>query len=935
MIFFSKNLKQLKIAHWNCFKLTQSRHFELENFLNFFKPDIFSLQEIKLNEEEVRLNLNFHGYTAYINTRKVSPEHGGGVAVLIRSDIPHSPINVIDESLEIVGLKVELNEVCFDFFSLYSPPNQVIPYEFFIDLEVKKSEFILVGDLNSKTKTIGCKSRDQSGDILDQILNDTSFIIHNNESPTYFQFRNDIRILKEKDRNIPQYAEILDLVLSSSSLSNKIQNFEVQIDHQMTSDHCPITFSFELEKSYKLDKNENKTRLNFAKADWALFRKLLEETAKVISESTLYSLNIDQLNDLITKHLLDAVEKSIPKYINRGKNSLPKYIVDMIKQKREIRKEMKKKNSGNLKTFYNRLTSQIKVLIKEYREKLWLNMFEKFGPYPVSSRLFWQKINLARSSKQSAAIPTLIKDSVEYKSDEEKSGVFASMLSEIYSANDNEHDFDENIKHQINEEVKLLNFSDDFLPFSTFDLVKAIQKIKVGSSPGEDTLHNILLKNIPYDYLNRVLSVLVNRAVSTGIPNEWKKAKIIMIPKHDGKSKDPEKYRPISLTSCLGKLVERLIKKRLYNQLEGKKFFAKQQSGFRNKKGASDSLLFFTQKISETLNREKKACGIFFDISKAFDKVWHNGLVYKLIKLNVPSYILKYIIDFLKDRKFRVCVGDSMSKVCEILCSVPQGSVLGPLLFLIFINDIPLADSKHISYSSLFADDLATLFFYNKKGKIKVKIKAYLKSLVSWLFKWRLKMNASKCSYIIFSGAGSRNTEKFEMNFGNGNIPYNPNPIFLGVTFDEFLNFKDHTDNLVTRARKRLNIIKIFSHKSWHLSHVTLKGVYNAIISSIFNYSFFAVARIAKTNLEKLQRIQNRAIRSIYRLEWTSPSIVIHALSNLLPVRDRLIQLGERHLAKALLNNEYVFLLLQEYLGSISSIRRNERDTPICLFHKK
>ena len=130
-------------------------------------------------------------------------------------------------------------------------------------------------------------------------------------------------------------------------------------------------------------------------------------------------------------------------------------------------------------------------------------------------------------------------------------------------------------------------------------------------------------------------------------------------------------------------------------------------------------------------------------------------------------------------------------------------------------------------------------------------------------------MNASKCCYTIFSGAGSKNKEKFEMNFVNGNIPYNSNPVFLGVTFDEFLNFRNHAESLEKRARKRLNIIKIFSHKSWHLSHETLKGIYNAIIGSIFTYSFFAVARIAKTNLDRLQRVQNRSIRSIYRLEWT------------------------------------------------------------------
>ena len=285
--------------------------------------------------------------------------------------------------------------------------------------------------------------------------------------------------------------------------------------------------------------------------------------------------------------------------------------------------------------------------------------------------------------------------------------------------------------------------------------------------------------------------------------------------------------------------------------------------------------------------------------------------------------------------KFKVSIGDTLSERGETLCSVPQGSVLGPILFLIYINDIPLADSKHICYSSFFADDLATLFTFKKPGRIGSTMKKYMENLVSWMFKWRLKINATKCSYIVFAGDGSRNKTKFELLINGARIPYDPNPIFLGIVFDEFLNFRAHVEKLVTKARPRLNIIKIFSHKSWKLSHETLKGIYEALIGSLFVYSFFAVARIADTNLERLQKIQNRALRCIYRTEWTCPTDLIHSMSDIPLVRDKLIKIGKKYLSKAKMDNSNVRLLLAEYLDSISSIRRDDKDTPLCLFYDR
>ena len=126
----------------------------------------------------------------------------------------------------------------------------------------------------------------------------------------------------------------------------------------------------------------------------------------------------------------------------------------------------------------------------------------------------------------------------------------------------------------------------------------------------------------------------------------------------------------------------------------------------------------------------------------------------------------------------------------------------------------------------------------------------------------------------------------FDLRLNEESIPYNPNPVFLGITFDEYLCFNSHFENLRIRALKRLNIIKIFSHKSWHINRKTLTNIYRALIGSIFDYSFFTVACVAPTNLGLIQRIQNRAIRCIYKLKWDSPTNELFPTSGVIFLRE-------------------------------------------------
>jgi hypothetical protein len=261
--------------------------------------------------------------------------------------------------------------------------------------------------------------------------------------------------------------------------------------------------------------------------------------------------------------------------------------------------------------------------------------------------------------------------------------------------------------------------------------------------------------------------------------------------------------------------------------------------------------------------------------------------------------------------------------------------VLGPIIFFVFIGDISLASEKHSSYSALFADDLDDIFFFKKPERITQIINKYLSKLMVWLSSWRLKMNASKCMYTIFSG-GRSGSIKLKLLLFREEIPYNPKPVFLGITFDESLCFNEHFLRLRARALKRLNIIKIFSHRSWHLSEKTLRNIYTALIGSLFDYSFFTVASVSNSSIKLVETIQNRAIRCIYRLKWDSPTKDLFNLSKILFIKDRFLQMGSRYITKCFkYKNKFTILLVEEYLGGWSAVtaKTHVTKTPLGAFY--
>ena len=209
----------------------------------------------------------------------------------------------------------------------------------------------------------------------------------------------------------------------------------------------------------------------------------------------------------------------------------------------------------------------------------------------------------------------------------------------------------------------------------------------------------------------------------------------------------------------------------------------------------------------------------------------------KLFRARIPWDIVKWIEYFLQDRTFQVKIGDHITNKYNITCGVPQGAVLSPTLFSVFINDIPLNKKKHFSNSLLFSDDLLLIHTIRKLNKnVESKINQQVKKIGEWLFKWRLEMTPSKCKYVIFSNDKKRaKEEKLNIVLNEVNLDKSDSITFLGIVFDKYLSFGENVKKIQEKCCNRMKLIKILRQNRWHLSLSTKLSLYKSLIRSIYS----------------------------------------------------------------------------------------------------
>ena len=419
--------------------------------------------------------------------------------------------------------------------------------------------------------------------------------------------------------------------------------------------------------------------------------------------------------------------------------------------------------------------------------------------------------------------------------------------------------------------------------FSSNNVENELKKLDTTKTMGADGIHPIILNKCA-NSCSKILSAIFVKSYETGIvPLKWKEADLTPLPK-SGTKTNPSNYRPISLTSVPCKVMERIIKSKMMEHLITNNLIVPQQHGFVKQKSCLTNLIETLDFLTESLNRGFYAILIYLDFAKAFDKVSHKALIYKLQCYGYNEKLIRWLIGFLTKRRQRVKIEDAYSEWREVLSGVPQGSVLGPLLFVIFINDMPKLVTNIVK---LFADDSKLLAQIKNKNIDYKTIQSDLDSLVTWANEWKMCFNSGKCKWMrIGRGKLIKHVEEIDgKTVSKRKIIHDNEPITfymidsstgnqhkleettverdLGVLISNDLKSFAQSKKAAAKANSVLGQLKRSIIK---FDKFTLKTLYTSIVRPHLEYASSAWSPYRSKDIKILETVQRRATKLVPEL---------------------------------------------------------------------
>lgn len=792
-------------------------------------------------------------------------KRGGGVAIFTtKSNLNFQifELKYLTPDIESVFVQTDKNK-CIG--CIYRPPsgninNFLEKFEEILEfISHKGYQAYICGDFN-----INLKEKNSSSENLELIM-------------LSYSFRN---IVDSPTRVTLESETLIDLVITNDD--SHIKNEVLKSD---LSDHFPILTTF---KENSLQINEKYTYRNYSEKNLTGFKLECnqlnwDEIYNEQNPDVAYDIFYTKLMSIYNKYFPDIQGNKIHKV-----NDLP-WITKELKKSKKIKNKLFKKylKSKDLldlniyKNHRNKLNREFRQAKIEYYNKTFISKDKK---------QIWIELNkLMHRTTQPNKIESIIKNDTVITD----KGKLPDIFNEFF-INVNDDTINPNTKI-LNDPLEYIKLSQpnsfSFIPTSPIEVQKVISRMKNKVSTGIDL---IIIKPIKLisESLSYPLAFLINLSLEKGIfPNALKKALVKPIFKK-GNEQLVSNYRPISILPVFSKIYESIISTQMTQYLEKFSLLYKKQYGFRVNKTTEMAILDLTERVKINLDNGETNIGIFLDIQKAFDTINHKLLLQKLDKYGFRGVVNDWIKSYLSNRYQSVEINNIRSVEKEIIKGVPQGSILGPLFFLVFINDLHNAvDEAPI----LFADDTNLLFHNIDLDTLINTTNNQLKGIDNWFSANLLKLNYEKTQMIIWSPHHQLDVNKLyikdKIKISEVILNFVPNLTYLGIKIDEALNWQAHITYII---KKIAFILKIISQQKTLLPQIIRKQLYYALIYPHLIYGIVIWGDSNKKFINKLLLLQKRFLRILYDVGWYDAITIYFKKDNIFTIN----QLYHLHLGQ-------------------------------------
>jgi endonuclease/exonuclease/phosphatase family metal-dependent hydrolase len=841
----SKNTNYLRLMAWNANSITNKKD-ELADFMKRQKIHVCLVSETLLKPAN---KFKQHKHSTYRTDRATQ---GGGTAIIIRSDIQHHNIDLLPlNSMEATAVVVQTSKGPIKLVAVYKQPGKKLDIEDIDKICNSKMPTIVAGDFNCKHPAWHSKITTAQGRTLYNHCCKKQIQISGPVTPTHYP----------DNGNKP---DVLDFVLSS----NLQDSLEVTTVNALSSDHNPIIIEY---GDTATQEDPLPARINIKRTDWKGYRdeittklQLATSTKKQQSEQEINN-SIQHLTDIILVALTNNSPLAEPPKSHESLFALPTNIIKSIQAKNKVRRVWQTTRTPHIKALLNQMTKGVQEQIHAFKNKAWKEKIEQLNTQDNS---LWQMTRcLTRTAR---ANPPLHGTRGLVYTATDKANTMADTLENTFTPNDDPSDIDQ--IELVEDAVEDFSQANTQAPLSGEDICspkevrETIDRLKVKKAPGMDGIPNMALKQLPPTALVYLANVYNNMLRKQYFATSLKESKIILFAKPGKDPAFPQNYRPISLLSGFSKILERILLTRIMRHVDSTNLLIPEQFGFRKALSTTQQLLRVTELISNGFNNRKVTGAVFLDIAQAFDKVWHEGLIFKLIQLDFPPYMINIIKSYLQNRTFKAHMGTGKSTSRSIHAGVPQGSIIGPILFCLYINDMPKVDG--VTYA-LYADDTALLAQSWKARTAYKQLQTALEALETWYELWRIKINVTKSVSVLFTRRRQPyTTERPELTLFDEDIPDETTAKYLGVTLDHRLTWVKHINNIITTGNKTLNILSPLLRNQAGMSIENATLLYLTIVRPTITYAAPVWATAKPTLLNRLQQVQNKALRRASKSPW-------------------------------------------------------------------